>query len=255
MVILSPLLLHFASTLIIKVSSIISGSRSPFEEASSLESQSSDEEELDDPTFGQVQHSNMGTELEQLMLGIERIIANLFKLSTMIRKGNVHHDRFEKSSKIDVSYYEPYDIQHTMTKFPEANETLMNRMGKANSRRRQYLKYRETHHEMLAKPSTAMEYDSEHREGVDRPVSVVPSTEASTFMADKFPEPFNLEVEENSVADTNTSYATSISNEEQLRVPPPPETARDGLDFECPYCFNICRFIGSEEWQRRREWK
>ena len=253
MVILTPLL--FVSTLIRKVSSIISGSRSPFEEASSLESRSSDEEERDDPVLGQVQPSSTGTEVEQLVLGIEKIIANLFKLSTMIRKGNVHHDRLEKSSKIDVSHYEPYDIQHTKTKFPEANETLMDRLGKANSRRRQYLKYRETHHEMLAKPSTALEYDSEHREGVSRPVSIGQSTEASTFMADKAPEPFNLESDENSVAGTNTSYATSISSEEQLRVPPIPISARDGLDFECPYCYTICRLNGSEDWQRREEWK
>lgn len=223
-----------------------------------------------------------GTELQQLVQGIGKIIANLFKLSTMIRKGNASHDRFLKSSKIDVSYYEPYDIQHAKNRFPSANDQLTGRMGKAISRRRQYLKYREQHHERIAQPvkntaaskplpigsGTAPNAEdvapsraptglksAEYGTGTIHPVSVVQSTNASTLVPSMVPEPVNLDVDVYSEADTQTSHATSVAGEEKLRVPPPPESSRDGRDFECPYCYTICRLNGKEEWQRRKEWK
>ena len=224
----------------------------------------------------------MGTELEQLMHGMEKIITNLFKLSTMIRKGNVSHDRLVKSSKIDVSHYEHYDLQHARTRFPAGSQYLIDRMGKAISRRRQYLKYREEHHEKLAglsakvephdqyslvrqhhpgletpslSPNMPANNSTEHDRGYEYPMSIVQSTNASTFVASKIPAPVNLDVEVASMADTESSYVTSAVGEEKLRVPPPPESSRGGLSFECPYCYTICRLNGPEEWQRRREWK
>lgn len=214
--------------------------------------------------------------------GITKIIANLYKLSTMIRKGNVSHDRLLKSSKIDVSYYEPYDLQHAKNRFPLASAELTDRMGKFISRRRQYLKYREKHHEKLSvlfpASGSTEDYPRKHEEilkmdvmalsrdptvqhstaqgtGGRNPTSVIQSTNASTLIPSKLPEPVDLDVDAYSEADTQTSHATSVTGEEKLRVPPPPESSRDGRDFECPYCYTICRLNGNEEWQRRREWK
>ena len=91
-------------------------------------------------------------ELRQLSQSASDIVANLYKLSIIICNGNLSQDRFLKSSKIDVSCYEPYDEQHAKNKFPEASKELVERLGKANTRRRKYLKYRERHHEMLSAP-------------------------------------------------------------------------------------------------------
>lgn len=272
---------------IYQATSIVDGSRLPYEDVCSSSESESSEEEMPPGTMTTDSKlpqdiNSLGTELQQLMHGIGKITANLFKLSTMIRKGNVSHDRLLKSSKIDVSYYESYDIQHAKNWFPSANERLTDRMGKAISRRRQYLKYREQHHEKLAVPftdSTTSDLPAEDREQVPNfesvprsktptgqqstgcatstrnQASVIQSTNASTLMPSKVPEPVNLDVDVYSEADTQTSHATSVAGEDKLRVPPPPESSRDGRDFECPYCYTICRLNGKEEWQRRREWK
>ena len=223
------------------------------------------------------------TELQVLLRGVEKTTVNLFKMSAMIRKGNTNQDRLSKASKINISHYEPYDLRHVKDKYPNANERLIERMAKAISRRRQYLKYREQHHEKLAKmvtdssPAPLYELPEDRqpmreliprstistnpaskepmKENASESFSIVQSTNTSTFVPSKIPKLIDLDVDVYSEADTQTSYASSLAGEEKLRVPPPPEPSRNGQDFECPYCYKICRLNGTQEWQRRKEWR
>ena len=270
---------------VVKAISIIKGSTVPPDNLSDSGSDSSVEEHsssLNGSVSDSAQQADYGTELEQLMRGISKLIANLFKLSTVIRQGNASRDRQLKSSKIDVSFYESWDVHHVKSRFPKASERIISRMGLAISRRRQYLKHREQHHERLARPlihpkfsNTVIDKEREHlaHEPVfsceatptkrsanhatsDRnPSSNIQSTNASTFLASKGLNPIDLNVDVYSEADTQSSHATSLVGEEKLRVPPPPKASRDGLDFECSYCYNICRLTGAQEWQRSQEWK
>jgi hypothetical protein len=50
---------------------------------------------------------------------------------------------------IPVSHFEEFDIGHVREKFPHAEEFLIGRLGKANSKRRQILRYNEKHHEKI----------------------------------------------------------------------------------------------------------
>ena len=258
--------------------------------SSNSESESSEEEVnlpniIKSSDFGHEQRlahgeSTQDSELQQLMQSVTKIVANLYKLSTIIRRGNLGHDRLLKSSKINVSYYEPFDIEHARNKFPSANDKLIYRMGQAISRRRQYLKYREQHHDKLSEPTivpltrqpvintqTASKSDlgahykaqshhnSQEQESTAQPVSVGVSTTASTFVLPKTPGPIDLDVDVYSESGTVSSYQSSAAGEEKLQFPPPPEASKDGQDFECPFCYTICRLNGKEEWQRKREWK
>lgn len=47
--------------------------------------------------------------------------------------------------------YQQYDVEHVRAKFPDCAEFLVERLGLTISARRQYLTYREDHHNKLAK--------------------------------------------------------------------------------------------------------
>ncbi|KAK8034121.1 hypothetical protein PG993_009116 [Apiospora rasikravindrae] len=85
-------------------------------------------------------------ELDDLVCDIERIITSLLRLLVAIRNP-APHDRFSLSvAETDTSYFHPRDIAHVHDKFPAASSALCERLGKANSYRRQYFKYREARH-------------------------------------------------------------------------------------------------------------
>ena len=83
---------------------------------------------------------------------INSIIGNLYNLNIIIWKGNLNGDIFLKSPKVNVAFYEVINTKHTRNKFPSANDTLVERLRKAITKRRQYLKYWEQHHEKLSVP-------------------------------------------------------------------------------------------------------
>jgi hypothetical protein len=77
-------------------------------------------------------------------------ISSLFRLTVGIQNLS-SRDRMERIEKIDVSAYEPSDINHVKEKhrLGEDDNYLLERLGKANTKRRQLLKYNEKHHEKL----------------------------------------------------------------------------------------------------------
>lgn len=217
-----------------------------------------------------------------LMNLILTIVANLYKMSIVIRSSNLNDDRLLKMSKIDVSYYEPFDLQHVKNKFPLADEKMVERLGRAISRRRQYLKYRESHNEKMSRPNDRIKLSrlvvTETRETLkqarespsneyfdpeiehenvyaQKTISSGLSTSASTFVPPMLPTPLNLDIDVYSETGSQTSYASSTTGDKNLRVPSPPESSKHRQDFECQYCYKICRLKGSNESQRKREWK
>ena len=221
-------------------------------------------------------------ELRQLSQSASDIIANLYKLSIIVRNGNLSQDRFLKSSKIDVSCYEPYDKQHAKNKFPEASKKLVERLANANTRRRQYLKYRERHHEKLSAPRrksiVSIQPVTQHFNAPDSEAQALSgvqveqtqpergpslgvsagreaSTVASTFIALNALEMVQTDVDIYSEIATISSYASSTTDFEKPRLPPPPQTSEGGRDFECPYCYTICRLAGRGEQERKSEWR
>uniref|UniRef100_A0A0D2XP58 C2H2-type domain-containing protein n=1 Tax=Fusarium oxysporum (strain Fo5176) TaxID=660025 RepID=A0A0D2XP58_FUSOF len=89
------------------------------------------------------------SELSQIFAAIVEDINCLFRLSVSIHNPSPH-DRFKKACLTDTSGYEPFDVQHVCNKLSKAPKPIAERLGKAISRRRQYFKYRELHHDKLA---------------------------------------------------------------------------------------------------------
>ncbi|KAL8931098.1 MAG: hypothetical protein Q9208_000201 [Pyrenodesmia sp. 3 TL-2023] len=258
--------------------SILSGLRLPYDELSpapesSESSESSDDEQYDYKSLGTAAEPSgqvvARTELQQIQDSISSFIRNLYQISIIVRKNPVPHDRLVKSAKIDTSFYEYWDVRHIEEKYSQANPKLCTRLGKANSRRRQYFKYREQHRQKLSvedgglPPTHSKHSDAEIPrdtivpEGTKPPTTTIESTAASTFFVDPFQSQLNLEiVNQHSETGTQTTYESASSVvQEHLRIPDPPKPSPGMTEFECPYCYTIYRFRSGETWRRKKEWK
>jgi hypothetical protein len=89
------------------------------------------------------------TELGQIAADMADVVNCLLRLTVTIRNP-APHDRYKQAKNTDTSHFEPYDVHHVRSKFNEIEPWLAERLGKAISWRRQYLKYREFHHQKLS---------------------------------------------------------------------------------------------------------
>ncbi|KAI9652012.1 MAG: hypothetical protein M1831_007253 [Alyxoria varia] len=96
------------------------------------------------------EQSTLVTESSQLGLIVKDVIASLLKLSLVITKLS-RRAKFTRSSR-EAPYDTRQDILHAYEMFPHASENtrLMEKLGKANAQRRQWLSYRQKHREKLA---------------------------------------------------------------------------------------------------------
>ncbi|KAL9632427.1 MAG: hypothetical protein Q9204_003801 [Flavoplaca sp. TL-2023a] len=272
--------------------SIVSGSRLPYDQLSSDSgsstsslSNSSIQDDLDlHLPVGQLPVEDCArTELQQLQHSIATFVSNLYKVSIILRQSPTPHDRNTKAFKIDTSFYEVFDKAHVKAKYPDAKEALTERLGLANSRRRKYFKYREQHRQKLSRqdatknapPAGISDRGGQNQVNQDmlpgeqktapsavqpaseiQPSATVQSTRASTFHAHDI-SPINIHIlEQRSDAGTNTSFGSvSSPRQERLTIPPIPESAQGGREFECPYCYTHCSLKSLDNYRRRREWK
>jgi hypothetical protein len=230
------------SLLTLSASSILSGERLPWDERSDDESESDNDNDL----LGNhpVDHDLIGiTELDQIMESIHENITLLLRLSVSIRNP-APHDRWMKYKLTETSAFEPYDIDHVKSKFPQIGDDLAERLGRANSMRRQYFKYREEHREKLGAGLIP-----------DSSKTIAQSTVASSLRREAKLEDFdvNKAIEDDEMSDsgyTQTSFATSVgAGDNKLTIPPLPEGSTFEEPFECPFCFCIIIVTNRQKWK------
>ncbi|KAI5816525.1 hypothetical protein BZA77DRAFT_353761 [Pyronema omphalodes] len=215
-------------------------------------------------------------------------ISSLFRLTANIQN-LASRDRMERIERIDVSAFGPYDINHVRDKYGLADDAqyLIERLGKANTKRRQLLKYNEQHHDKIAgrrRDDTGNPGDTDsttgdkadHQDvkgkGVDfqdvvgfaeedysvGEASTTMQTIVSTVYEGNVPTSYEYHERDDDARSetgfTETSYATSVgptSSSDKLRVPAPPNGYSDE-PFQCPYCFKIVTHEGSNymSWQK-----
>ena len=179
-------------------------------------------------------------------------------------------DRYTKAATAPNPFSDQFDIAHVTQKFPKLKNWLRDRLGKAITHRRQYLRYCAEHHNALKKQLTAeapnhvsttntvvhtqhemprvtpIAYSGSHL-GVSEPADTLPLTKASTLVASHLEE-----AEDPSDGLTQTSYATSVGEDNgtgKLRVIPIQEVSRGGTAFECPYCWGIQNSKTQKAWK------
>jgi hypothetical protein len=213
-------------------------------------------------------------------------ISSLFRLTVVINNLS-SRDRLEKLEKIDMSDYESFDINHVRKKYPPINEEnvyLLERLGKANTKRWQLLKYNEKHHGKIAgrRPEAASNPDGSDSIVTGDGEAQAPSGEfyvqGFEFSRSNYEFGTGSTTAQTTVSTVHdvtsqtlrragmhdyddaqsvsgfslTSYASSTwsaSGSRNVRAPPPPN-GFDGNPFECPYCSCIIGDIrDSDAWQ------
>jgi len=202
----------------------VTGARQPLEDVVS-DGDSSDTETESESGEGSSQ-SQGPSEMRQILTEVSEVVNCLYRLSMSVRNP-AGTQRYIKSAHIDTSFYEPYDLKYVEQKFPSAKGYLVERLGKAISRRRQYLKYRETHAAKMAQ-----------RLDEENTTTVRSETTATALLVQS-----DLQEDSRSVS-SESSYATSTGSAHKARMPSMPKDARAGLPFECPY-FRTIEFVKS----------
>ena len=156
------------------------------------------------------------------------------------------HDRFIKSGRFDQSFRQPWDEQHVQSKFASAPEWLTRRLGKAISRRRQFLEYRKAHHERIA----SLEVSNAPTD-IETVVSSLPTmAKQGQWLQAKLNSGTDESDIQSEAGVSETSYAETTMGENTLLFPKVPEAAQDGAMFECPYCFMIIGSVYSKfQWK------
>ena len=191
----------------------------------SSDTESSEDEDTDE-----------SSELEQVFLNISELITSLYRLSKSIRNPTVTKRRM-KASRLDISAFEKYDIEHARQKFPSAPAYLTSRLGKANSRRRAWLSYKELHAVKLRQPLDASDTLSE-------------TTATSFQFENKFESRDEVSVDDSASSMSETSYASSAGGSSTARMPSMPNEAKNEQLFECPYCHAIECVKNGHAWKK-----
>ncbi|KAF2740111.1 hypothetical protein EJ04DRAFT_482822, partial [Polyplosphaeria fusca] len=242
-------LLENLQTVTREANEIITGDRTPWEDMSD------DESDIDLPGLSSDEIDS--TELQQLIDNMAEIITCLMRLSMAIRNPAAH-DQFKASSHIDVSHYENFDVDHVRGKFPDAPEYLTIRLGKAISRRRQYLRYRNEHRLKLEKDIEPVSAAPVVRSLGMVPPTIVSSTKVESTVASSIPTAMKAGTveatfDENDYYDdvlSQTSYSSSVNDTSKLRPPPLPDAGQGGNPFECPLCYRFASVRQVSAWHK-----
>jgi hypothetical protein len=233
---------------------IVTGQRVPWEEDPS---ESSDSDSDDSERSSQM--SEDPPELAQKASYMYEIVRCLSRLA-MAYRNPAPHDQFRASVQWDKTFFQPYDALHVESKFPKAANFLIQRLGKAISRRRQYLQYRKEHRSKLEMGLDTQRLEvlsSEPRSALQAPQSefeVAASTVASSLpsrMKTIVNSTEYLDLDKEFPDETSqTSFASSSYGAFRLRPPCPPRASSDGEPFECPLCFRFTSVRKVREWNK-----
>jgi hypothetical protein len=142
--------------------------------------------------------------------------------------------------RIDKSHFRNFDIEHVRAIFPEAPYYLVERLGKAISRRRQYISYLEKRSLSLMSHDADSQAKAEKTDSIEKARSQ-PPTAATELHLETTLVSFSM-------TESQTSYATSTSMNLN-RAPPFPRAAHNKEIFECPICFRLLSNLTRARWR------
>lgn len=184
------------------------------------------------------------TEIQQLRGNVATIINCLFEMSILTRKPAPHDMRLG-SRHANTTAYELYDARHVREKYPQPDEILVGRLGRAITKRRRNLEYRKLRAAKL-------------RQGVDRDVAdtaqggsdVVSETVVTNYREWAPDNEMNPSDQASIAGFTQTSYAPTLTSDGDVTIPAPPSGSQYGAPFECPYCYYLISINNRSSWNR-----
>jgi hypothetical protein len=215
------------------------------------------------------------SELRENISTIKQGVDSLFRTAIFAKKFssiNSLRERATRTTPFDATV----DIKRIQDLHRGIDLSLATRLGEANARRRQYLKYRQDHAAKLQSKqlsemaiSDADEVSNHIEEDAApakstmsvpqttraTPITLLSGTEATTFIPDR--DTLSVFRRPPSVISTSTT-ATSVVElgDEDLQFPPLPIEARTSNDFICPYCMDPVQGLDPENPERQeRKWR
>ena len=214
------------------------------------------------------------TPLAKRLLGVERTIDTLYRLSVQIRQPSIAgQNRKAEDFKIKDSdgriinkEYEEFVRQYVAHRLPKAPKTLQDRLARGIVIRRKRVLYRQSHqrkltndiaddgeqkdqkkkrasddHE-LASTATLRTFnvvDSELMAGLTekKPRGQKPAPASQTSASALPEEPVTIEkILEDEESRPSTTITNIFAKSNPVPVPDPPKPAQNSKEFECPYC-------------------
>ncbi|KAI4163263.1 MAG: hypothetical protein LQ342_003199 [Letrouitia transgressa] len=176
------------------------------------------------------------TEIQQLYEQVVTIVKCLYQMSMLLRNP-ARHNLLAESVPDDILMSDQWDRQHVSNKFSQADNIVIEHLGRAITRRRRYLKYRERH---SAKLSRGLEHD------LDTEAQTMSSTMATDYKADIV----DPEDTASNSGFSQTSYAPSLFEGGNVTIPPLPKESLAGNPFVCPYCYFVVDVHNTRSWTR-----
>ncbi|KAK0743628.1 hypothetical protein B0T18DRAFT_392370 [Schizothecium vesticola] len=227
--------------------SILRGERTPWDKEPVSQEEFTDAEE----GVGEAVNEASTTELGQISGDISEVIDCLFRLSVSIRNP-APHDMFKRSMWTDTAEQAHFYVEHVRERFRDADEDLTSRLGRANAHRRQYFRYREQHHEKLARGIDEAHLATADDAMTDTIASSIPQQmKIDGLTGEANQEPDVIDEDKASTGWTETTVASSLvaGDRDRPRIPPLPKDAA-GRPFECPYCYMMISATTTPAWRR-----
>ncbi|KAJ5195696.1 hypothetical protein N7449_006175 [Penicillium cf. viridicatum] len=196
------------------------------------------------------------SKLDEYMLDIQYTITSLYKFSLTLQNP-AHRDRTAQASRIGLGHFEFYDIQHVSDKYNiPRDSTLAQRLGKANTRRRQLLAYHKDHTEKISRY-----VDVAVQKAIEAPRASIKDTGTRSISTKWTQDTIASTIyhQDNDggsdSGQTKFSATTSTAGDQAYVLMPPPPPADvvniiQSKPFFCPYCRQTIQLEDMEE-----DWK
>ena len=192
-------------------------------------------------------------------------IGHLFRVAALIDK-SIARDRYARAETASKEKFDDqYDIAHVKAKFRQgtAPDWLLLRLGRAITKRRQYIKYVREHRSRIDHdPSQPREssllpplslVDPTQVEAQPRAVTLASRPSQLPTLATTVVSNVQLNVEQafeddRSVTTANTTWFDE-DPDQKLSVPPLTDYATLGREFPCSFCPTITKFNSQSSWK------
>ena len=172
----------------------------------------------------------------ELFRGVSDSITGLFRLSTVIRNPS-RRDQLIHRSEID-KHLVVSDQNHVRALFPQSQEDLVERLGRANSQRRANFWYLQRHHQKMMK---GLE-DDEDETRTNLPGTIATELDVQALSGDND--------DSRSVTESTTSYTPSLFGDRGRRFPKKPAATTNDETFTCPLCFYTIKANNIAAWRK-----
>ncbi|KAI0478146.1 hypothetical protein F4859DRAFT_521001 [Xylaria cf. heliscus] len=182
--------------------------------------------------------------LDMALTDMSHVVDCLIRLSVTIMNPALRDQPVSQVGLEMMSHYKQYDIRHIREKFTQIENNLAERLGRAITACRQFLRYKENHY-----------CQQELSFGINDKDSLAANRDQTT-QGSLPPQHFKGTLDKGLIMGLDarsdvsaTSYALSVYYIYELRVPPIPKESVMG-PFLCPFCYRMIETDSRNDWKK-----